>query len=374
MTKLYANVMHFAANDDVKTILENSVDFWNHYRSETSQKKFSYATHDKEGKEVSLAQKSDALSAMILSYAAKEVGIADLTPANAAKYSNHPLLRWAITNIGTQIIDAIIPDTIIKSTAPYAEVQTVGWGETAIFDIRSRDLFAVTKASNFGKKQYQRQTQFLGQKVLTPEMRAMTVSLNLWRVLTGKDSLGNFIAKALLSLETEMSKDIYGAMATAMAALSTTASTGLRVVGWDQDDFVTLAQKVQSHSGGATPIALGTKLALNKIFPNDANYRYDIESEYVKLGYMRNISGVNTYELPQIADWTNPFATLLNDDRIWIVAPGTDKLVKCVIGGTSMSDMDDAFANADMSQNATMWKAWTVGIVTSGIGAEITVS
>jgi len=182
------------------------------------------------------------------------------------------------------------------------------------------------------------------------------------------------INKALLSLETEMSKDIYGAMATAMAALSTTASTGLRAVGWDQDDFVTLAQKVQSHSGGATPIALGTKLALNKIFPNDANYRYDIESEYVKLGYMRNISGVNTYELPQIADWTNPFATLLNDDRIWIVAPGTDKLVKCVIGGTSMSNMDDTFANADMSQNATMWKAWTVGIVTSGIGAEITVS
>jgi len=48
--------------------------------------------------------------------------------------------------------------------------------------------------------------------------------------------------------------------------------------------------------------------------------------------------------------------------------------VKCVIGGTSMSNMDDTFTNADMSQNATMWKAWTVGIVTSGIGAEITVS
>jgi hypothetical protein len=298
-----------------------------------------------------------------------------LTPATAGQYQNHPTLRWAISNIGTQIIDAVLPDTVLKGNSAFASIQTVGWGETAIFDIRSRDLFTVTKASNFGKKQAQRQTQFLGQKYLTPEMRQLTVSLNLWRVLTGKDNLSNFIAKSLLALETEMSKDIYTAMATAMAALSTTASTGLRVVGWDQDDFIGLADKVSAWSGGVAPVALGTKIALNKVFPNDANFRYDIESDYVKLGYMRNISGINTYELPQVADFaTGPFATYLNNDRIWIVAPGTDKIVKCVIGGTAMSNMDDTYANADLSINSTMWKAWAVGVVTSGVAAEITVA
>jgi hypothetical protein len=378
MTKLPANVLQFAATDtDMKTILETAIDFWNHYQTENSRNgvKLSYATKDRDGREITLNQKTEALGQMILNYAAKQVGITDLTPETAGGYHNHPTLRWAIGNIGTQIIDAVLPNTVIRSTSPYAEIKTVGFGETAIFDIRSRDLFAVTKASNFGMKQARRQTQFMGQRYLTPEMRQMTVNLNLWRVLTGKDSLANFISKALLSLETEMSKDIYTAMADAMAALSTTASTGLRVVGFDQDDFITLANKVSAWSGGAAPIALGTKIALNKVFPNDANYRYDIESEYVKLGYLRNISGINTYELPQVADFaTGPFATYLNDDRIWIIAPGTDKPVKCVIGGTAMNHTDDTFDNQDMSQNSTMWKAWIVGVVTSSVAAEITVA
>jgi len=377
MTILPANVLHFAADVDMKTILESAVDFWNHYQSENSHGKanFSYARKDTEGREVTLTQKSEALSDMILTYAAKKVGITDLSPATAAGYQNHPTLRWAIGNIGTQIIDSVLPDTVQKGNSAFASIQSVGWGETAIFDIRSRDLFAVTKAANFGKKQSNRQTQFTGQKFLTPEMRQVTVSLNLWRVLTGKDSLANFIAKALLSVETEMSRDIYTAMATAMAALSTTASTGLRVVGWDQDDFIGLADKVSSWSGGAEPIAIGTKIALNKIFPNDANFRYDLESEYVKLGYLRQISGIRTYELPQIADFaTGPFATFLNNDRIWIIAPGTDKPVKCVIGGTLMSNMDDTFTNADMSQSSSMFKAWSVGVVTSSVAAEITVA
>lgn len=377
MTILPANVLHFSADVSMKTILESAIDFWNHFKSENSNnsQKFSYATKDNDGREVTLTQKSEALGQMILDYAAKKVGITDLSPETATEYYNHPTLRWAVGNIGTQIIDAVLPDTVAKSNSAFCEIKTVGWGETAIFDIRSRDLFAVTKASNLGKKQANRQTQFLGQKFLTPEMRQVTVGLNLWRVLTGKDSLANFISKALLAIETEMSRDIYTEMAVAMAALSTTASTGLRVVGYSQDDFIGLADKVSSWSGGAAAIAIGTKIALNKIFPNDANYRYDIQSDYIKLGYMRNISGINTLEMPQIADYaTGPFATFLNNDRVWIIAPGTDKPVKCVIGGTAMSNVDDAYANPDMSQNATMWKAWTTGIVTSSVCAEITVA
>lgn len=377
MTKLPANVLHFAADVDMKMILESALDFWNHYQSENSRNgtKFSYEPKDKDGREVTLTQKSDALGEMILTYAGKSAGIPDLTPDNASTYHNHPTLRWAIGNIGTQIIDALLPDTVLKANSMFAEIKTVGWGETAIFDIRSRDLFAVSKASNFGKKQGNRQTQFTGQKFLTPEMHEVTVSLNLWRSLTGKDSLANYISKSMLAIETEMSRDIYSTMATAMAALSTTASTGLRVVGWNSDDFIGLADKVSGWQSGAKAVAIGTKIALNKVLVNDANYRYDLESNYVKLGYLRTLAGIDTFELPQVADFaTGPFATYLNNDRIWIVAPGTDKIVKCVIGGTSMSNMDDVFTNADMSQQATIFKAWTVGVTTSGIAAEITVS
>lgn len=377
MTKLPVNVLHFTADVDKKTILEHAVDFWNHSQSENSRngQVFSYAHKDENGKEVTLTQKAEALSDMILTYAAKKVGITDLSKETASEYYNHPNLKWAVNAIGTQIIDALLPDTVSKATSAFAEIVPVGLGESHGFDIRSRDIFAVSQVSNLGKKQNNRQTQFLGQKFLTPEMRGVTVSLNLWRVITGKDNMANYISKALLALETEMSRDIYSTMTTQMAALATTASTGLRVVGWSYDDFIGLADKVSAWSAGAKAIAVGTKIALNKIFPNDANYRYQLDSDYVKLGYLRNIAGIDTYELPQVADFaTGPFATYLNNDRIWIIAPGTDKIVKCVIGGTVMNNTDDSYANADLSINSTMWKAWKTGIVTSSVGAEITVS
>jgi hypothetical protein len=75
MTKLPVNVLHFTADVDKKTILEHAVDFWNHHQSENSRsgQVFSYAHKDENGKEVTLTQKAEALSDMILTYAAKKL-------------------------------------------------------------------------------------------------------------------------------------------------------------------------------------------------------------------------------------------------------------------------------------------------------------
>ena len=66
---------------------------------------------------------------------------------------------------------------------------------------------------------------------------------------------------------------------------------------------------------------MGTKVALATILPDDANYRYELESEFVQLGYMRHAFGMDFLELTQLADWTTPFATVLSDSYIYVVAP-----------------------------------------------------
>ncbi|MCA9735985.1 hypothetical protein KC799_27860, partial [candidate division KSB1 bacterium] len=86
---------------------------------------------------------------------------------------------------------------------------------------------------------------------------------------TGEESLANFTMKAVRSIETEMSYDIYSTFATAMNAIDNTASTGLRVAGYSQAEFVRLSQTVRAYNGGAEPIAIGTQAALASILPAD---------------------------------------------------------------------------------------------------------
>lgn len=369
MTKLPSNVLEFAAGDP--SLFVEMKDYWNHWRSENTGRKYQFDTVDQSGKAITLFEKEKLLNEHIIREIGKRAGV-DFTAAPIESYMTHPNVAWAAGMLVSQLIDAILPDTIIESTAAYAEVRVLGYGETGVFDINSRDLFPVSRAGRLGMREAEVHKAYQGQVILNPEFRQMTVGVQLFRVLTGQESLASFAIKAMRSIETAMQKDIYDVFAAAMLALSTTATTGLRVTGYTQQDMVKLAQKVSAFSGGAAPIMIGTKVALSQVFPDDANYRYTLDDSQVTLGYIRNISGVNTFELPQVANWESPFATYLADDKLYIVAPGTDKIVKCVIGGAMISNTNGTFDNATLTQNMTMIKAWRSAVLTSSIGGCIT--
>jgi len=63
--------------------------------------------------------------------------------------------------------------------------------------------------------------------------------------------------------------------------------------------------------------------------------------------------------IPQIADWTSPFKLLLDDTRLYVVSPSANKIVKLVLEGSTMSNVDAPFANANLTQNATKYYGGT---------------
>lgn len=362
MTKLPSNVLAFAAGDP--SLFIEMADYWNHFRSEQTGRKYAFEAG------VTLQEKEKLLNEHLIREIGKRAGV-DFTSAPLEQLVTHPMVAWAAGMLVSQLVDAILPETLIDSIGAYSEIRTLGYGETAVFDINSRDLFPVSRAGRLGMREAEVHKAYQGQVVLNPEYRTMTVGVQLFRVLTGQESLANFVMKALRSIETEMTKDVYDAFAAAMVALSTTASTGLRVTGYTQQDMVKLAQKVSAFNGGAAPIMLGTKVALSQVFPDDANYRYTLDDTQVRLGYIRNISGINTFEIPQVANWASPFSTYISDSYLWLVAPGVDKIVKVVLGGAMVSNTNGTFDNATLTQNTTMTKAWKAGVVTSAVAGEI---
>lgn len=275
---------------------------------------------------------------------------------------------FAIVSIMT---DLILPDTLFKDLGVIAEIKNGAWGDSLKVDMKPRDLFVVAKGGR-ARRTYDLYRQYKGEKTIVPEMRAVSVGISLYDVLKGTYSLAEFLSKVAISLETQMRYDVYDAFAAAMNALPSTAGAGqLKVTGFTQESAIGLAQKVEAWNGGNKAIFLGTKLALSKILPSSTNTRILLGDEYTRVGYLRDFFGVSCVELEQIADVTQEFALKLADDKIYVLSPGTDKIVKVFVEGSTLSNVPGMYANANLIQEGTIYISYGVGVATSAIAGEI---
>jgi hypothetical protein len=350
-------------------------DYFAHYSALNGAKGVEYqeTVTDSNGavQKISFSEKEEKMNAALKREIMRIAGIQNLDAVPLASWANHPTLRWATFAVVSAMVDMILPDSIIESIGIYSDVRTIGWGDSAAFDVSPRDLFIVSKAGR-SKRTTELHKQFKGQVTVIPEPREMTVFASLMKILAGKESLAEMATKMVKSFEVALSYDVYDAFATAMGNVSNTASTGLRVAGFTQAEFVRLSQTVGAWNGGAKPVAIGTQLALANILPADANYRYDIASDFVKIGYVRNFQGTDVMVLPQVADYTTPFGLKLANDKIWIVSPSSQKLIKVVLEGSALSYSSDVYANANLIQTSTLIKSWGIAVATNAVAAQIT--
>lgn len=373
--KIPQNIVRFAGEDNLG-VYKMFDDYYAHYRSLMGDKNATYATTTIDnGKEVTIsfdekeARLNEALKKEIMRVA--NVSVDDSLPVEA--WASNPQLRWATFAVVSAMLDLVMPKAMIDNLGFMAEFRNIGWGDSAEFEIMPRDLFVISKVGP-GKRQAELQKQFTGTATVMPEKRQLTVYTSLFKVLAGKESLADFTRKMIASFETQLSYDVYEAFKTAMDTLDTTPSTGLKVAGYTASDFATLASKVSAWNGGAKAIVVGTPVALSKVIPADSNWRYTLDSEYARLGYIRNFMGVDALAIPQIADWRTPFSLRMADNRLWFVSPGTDKPIKVVLEGNAIGYTDNFFDNANLLQTSTLIKSWGTGFVTSAVAGTMTLS
>lgn len=360
------NILCFAENR--KDIEAKFRDYMSHYFSEVEGRE-GY-TYDKT---VSFSEKEHKMDEAWKAEVCKLSGMNFSENSNISMemFSQNPMVRWASFAVVNSLIDMIIPDVIIKDTGIYTDVRTGGYGDTFRFDVEPNDLFYVSKAGR-DQRTVEFQKQFTSTVTINPENREITVAANLYKMLCGQESLARFVTKAVLSMEVAINRDIYTGFDKALSALPTTPTDGtLHLSGWDEHEAVRIAQTVSAFNNGAKAIFMGTQLALRNIMPKDANYRYFLDSEYVRLGYLRNFMGFDTMVMPQIADWQNPYKTVLNDKKIYIISPASQHPVKLCLEGASRTNTMTAYDNADLTETTTIYKSWGVGIATNAIAGII---
>ena len=365
MAKLPNSVLAFTSdNAERREGYTNFVEYYNLYKEGK--------THNANG--VSFSEMNDKMLTFFSDEIERLSGKKQSDVNDLAQYCNFSDVKEAAFAVVGMLTDLIIPDALIKDLGMIAEVKNGAWGDSLKIDLKPRDLFIVSKGGR-NRRTYDITRQFKGEKTIVPEVHGITVGISLYDVLRGAYSLAEFVSKAVLSIETQMRYDIYDAFAAAMNALPNSAGAGqLRISGWSQDTAIALAQKIQAWNGGAKPVFLGTKLALSKILPASTNARILLEDEYVRVGYLREFMGISTVELEQVADYTAEFAVKLDDDKIYVVCPGTDKMVKVFIEGSTLSNVDAPYANANLQQTATLYKSYGVGAVSSALAGVIELS
>lgn len=364
MKKLPMSVVQFSEQTGVdKLFFEQFTDYYYHYMDEFHGKKL--GAYDKN---VSFSAKDDKIYKGLMSNI-KKVSGQDMTAFSESVMAMNPMVNWATMAIVGQAIDAILPVSVIDSIGIYTELKTIGFGDSASYDIAPRSLFTVSQAGNAQRTAFI-QKQFKTTRTLTPVNHEVTVQVSLYSVLARKESLAEFTRKAVMSIETQMTRDAYNAFKAGLNAV--TVPTNLSVTGYTEEDLLRICQTVQAYNQGAKPSIIGTSLAIRNILPNGADgYRIVTNSDNMSIQLIKNFFDYDIIVLPQVAKGDADYGLQLDDNELYVVSTSSDKLVKGAIEGEVLTNSNDFYDNANLTSNATMNKRWAFEFMSNAIAGIV---
>ena len=340
-------------------------DYYFHYMSAVEGKK-GYGDFDAS---VSLDEKEEKMHNALLAEVERVSGC----PRGAMPFeawSMSPQVKWATFAVVGAMIDAVLPDTIIKSVGIYTDIHTVGFGETLEFEVQPNSIFTVSQSANAQRKGFNKK-QFAINETLQAVPYQITVQTQLYKVLSGKENLARFVRKAVISVETKMNLEAYNTLAGLVANASFPAT--LKVTGYSADDAITLAQTVEAYNQGAKVSFIGTKKAIYQMLPDASKgYRMITDASAPQINIVRGVFDWDIIELPQVATGVN-YGLALDDHKVYIMSTGSQKIIQGIIEGTTLANSNDFYDTADLTSSATMTKRFNFSAVSNACMGVITV-
>jgi hypothetical protein len=345
-----------ADNENMMALKTSVIDYFNQCQSERGIVGKTFST------EYSKSDKEEVINKLFVAEVERRSGMAISSMNNVVEYAQAPQVRTCADSIINFLIDMILPETLIGSIGLVADIKFGGYGDSFKFDIENNALFTVSAA---GRRVKTAPAQVLEKTTatLTPYNHQVTVIVNLPEVFAGRKSLAAFMMKAVRSIETQMLYETYDAFTTAMESANIPAA--FVNANYTELGLIAIAEKVTAFNQGRKAVIFGTPTALKSILPTSLNTRILLDDAYVKMGHLTSFNGYDVVPMTQVADYTSStYALKLRNDRIYILSPANDKVVKVAVGET-LSYTDGVFEMANRTQSGTINKAWAVGVITN---------
>ena len=285
------------------------------------------------------------------------------------RFAMNPMVKYFANQIQDVMIDMILPETLLTGSLKYFDdMRNADLGDTIKFDIKSNSLFTVSKAGNRQRTTNQQKT-FRTTVTMTGVNHEITIGTTLFEMLTGQSYLAEEVMKVARSIETAMLFEAYDAFTTEMNSLT----GNLAVANYSEEDLITLCETVTAYNQGRKAVIIGTPLALKAVLPTNDNYRYLLDDNYVKLGHLQTFNGYDVLPMEQVANPYNatPYSLKLDDTKIYVVSPASDKIVKIGLFGGTFSHQDNSYDNANKTIENTTEKSWEVAVVTNSVAGVV---
>jgi hypothetical protein len=285
------------------------------------------------------------------------------------KFSNMTIVREFANSIQDNLIDLIIPDILMSGALPYiADIKFADLGDSIKFDIKSNQIFTVSKAG-YRKRRTDLQKSFKTTVTMVGENHEITIGADLFEIMTGQADVAEDIMRATLAMEASMMFDAYDAFTTSANALT----GNLAVANYDEKSLIKLCETVTEYNGGRKAVIFGTPGALKTILPANQNYRYLLSDDYVRLGSLQVFNGFDVIPMTQVANpyASTPYSLKLDDTKIYVVSPASDKIVKLGIFGGSYSRTDAPYQNANKMVETTIEKAYSCAVITNSVAGVV---
>ena len=371
MNKLANSIVTFAGNNT--TVYEMFSDYYNHYSDEILHKNIgSYDRTNKDGVAVSFAQKDEQMRKATI---AEVERVANCTIPEGMSYqlfASHPTLSWAAMSVVTMMIETILPRTVVDSIGLYTDMRFVDWGDVPLFEIPNRAFPVVSKAGSASRTQLL-QKFYRGNNTVSVENHKVSLTVDMYAVLAGRQSLAEVARKAVIAIEADMTQEAYAAVKKGLTDV--TVPKELHVTGaFDLDALLGVAQRVEAYNYGMKPVLLATPRGAMKILPNSADgYRLNADAKNPEIGLVRTLLDYDVMIMRQVAtpDYKN-YGLALDDNLIMVVSPAADKLVRGVIEGSTLTHTNEFGDNADLSSNWSLNKRYGFGYMSGAIAGAYT--
>lgn len=283
---------------------------------------------------------------------------------------SHPSVQWATLAIVDATVNAILPSVLTPAFGIFMDLRFVGVGDIMKIRVMPNTLYNVSRGGR-GERTTFRQKKYAADVIITPVEHLITIYVDMYRVLAGKEDIGDFIRQVVLSVEQNM----YGeAIAVLIAGLtSVTSGTDLTESGaFDMKTLVKMGEKVQVLNSGVRPIITGSAAALMNVIPDGAmGFRGNYDANGGSINLIKNVFGFDVLRLDQALAANGDL--ILPDNQLFIVSPAQDKLIKGAVSST-LTNSNQFYDNADLTSNFTYRKNYSFAYASSAIAGIYTIT
>ena len=285
------------------------------------------------------------------------------------EWIRNPSVQWAAMEIVRATVRAIIPQTILPQFNLFADMRTENDGDVVKFRVPARGYYLVSRGGRAERTSF-RQHGYATDVTVAPEERIVTVSAKMYNVLAGKEDIGEMLMWVVASINAAMYGD---ALKVLTAGLATIPAGSRNVTGaFDLKTLVKMGETVQYRNGGERPVFAGSATALMNVVPDGTSgYRLNVDGEgNGKVELMKSIMGFDVLRLGNAVG--DDGQLILPDNKIYVVSPSQDKLLKGVLS-TKLTNSNDFYMNADITSNFTQRISYAFAYASSAYAGIYTI-